>query len=65
MGLLLGSDFNADFAGVIFVIDAVAFPVVLLGLYCDEISSGYARALKRTLSILTCLKTHLGARHNK
>ena len=63
MGLLLGSDFNAHFAGVVFMIDVVAFPLVLLALFFDEISGGCARALKRTLSILTFLKTHFGARH--
>ena len=63
MGLLLGSDFNADFASVIFMIDAVAFPLVLLGLFFDEISGGCTRVLKRTHSILTFLKTHFGARH--
>jgi hypothetical protein len=44
-------------------IDAVTLPLLLVGIYFDEISGSCAKAYKQARSLLTLLKARLRARH--
>jgi len=61
--MLLGSGFSPAFADVIFLIDAVVIPLVLLATLYDRIAATCSAVLHRALAMVAYLITHIGVRH--
>ena len=61
--MLLGSGFSPAFADVIFLIDAVVIPLVLLATLYDRIAAACSAVLHRASAMVAYLIAHIGVGH--